>query len=402
MIVLISILAILFPIFSLPIIVLCMFFEKNIRKKKFYCIIFSVVISFITYIYIPNDTMDLHRYYVFMDSLKNFNLMDFMQEYLFNAEPLMNFIFYIFAKTNDNHLIMIFVTLFSYYVHFYIIFDYQSEKKLSNSKFNVVLLFFISIFLIQSLTGIRFMIAKTVFFLALYFDFYKNKRDIITIFLYILPIFIHQSSIILLLFRVLMLLNHNKIDYKFLLLFIIIFISPSIILNLSETISSNSSIFSLLNQRASSYLNEGNTAANIYKLQFSLLIFLILTCTYIKLKKISVNKPMYSFLIIMVFISLFFSSSLTISTRFITISALYAILFLMDIEEGLSNKKQLLLLLIISAFSVMYITYQFITLSNASYPGIFQFSLAYSVISVIFLIIIYFINTKKSVVLFDE
>ncbi|MBO5530139.1 MAG: EpsG family protein [Bacilli bacterium] len=396
MVLIMSFLSTILPIIVLPLVLLFLMIEKNNHNKKIYCVIFAIIVSFILYNFKPNQSLDLYRYYKLMDSFSLLDFSSFFKYLTSNIEPISNLLFYFFSKTNDNNLLIYFISLISYLIQIYIIFDYQEKKELSNGKFNVIIIYFLSTFqIIYYISGVRFCLARLLFFLALYQDFYKGKKGILIILLYMIPVLIHQSMLILLIFRLLLLINRNKFDFKFIIFFLLMFIIPNLIFNFTDQLSSSFSFLGLLSQRTEGYLNSGNNFSNIYKLQLCLLIIMIIYTLLIKYKKIETNNKMINYSLIVMFFSLVFYNSAVLSNRFISICSSYFILFLMDYIKSIKGFFRFVLEIIILIMSFVFLIFQFIQLKFGTYPLIFNLNIKITFISFIILLVINILVFKK-------
>lgn len=395
----ISLITCFVPFLSLPIILCFLFASKNIKTKQIYSILFSISIGFVLYKMVPRETMDLYRYYDIMNLYSKLSYGDFINNFLFNIEPLINTFFYIFSKFNDHNLIIVFTTFISYLILFYIVFDYQKNIKLSNLKINIILFYFLSVFLIiYNITGIRFCLARLIFLLALYLDFYKNKKGILLILLYILPVFFHQSAFLLLILRLLLLLNKNKFDFKLFIFSVVIFIFPSYMVNIFSMLFGGSSYLIGLLDKATKYVGYGNAFANIYKLQLTLTGFIGIVLLIMKFKKIKTNDRFLNYSILILLISIGFISSETISTRFIGVLCSCSFLLFMDFINSLNSKNTIAFLFMLLPFCLFYLAFQFIQFYA---DGIFNnlvFDLKYTFIAIVYMVIFllkYMTSRKK-------
>lgn len=402
MLVLVLILFIFFPILALPFTLIGLLAEKKINNKKIYCAIFSIIASITLFCLYPDSTMDLYRYYNIMHTYSNMSFNNFSSEILSGIEPLMNIIFFIFSQMSNHHLLVLFVGIISYFIQFYIIFDYQKKVNLSNFQLNIIIIYFISTFLIiYHIAGIRLCLGRMIFLLALYMDFFKNKHSLFNKLLYVVPIFIHQSILIFLILRICLFLNKNKFDLKFAILMLMVSISPRILISFTEKISSNVLAFSKLTSRAESYLSIGNSVANIYKLQFALMIFIYLVIAFMKYKKISTNNKFVNYTLAILSVGLFFSYSSSISTRFISTACSFTPIIFMDCIKNILPKDRMAFVLMLMIFSAFYVAFQFVQFKvGGVYVGLFTPNFQISFICMI-LIFLYFIillisNTRKA------
>lgn len=384
-----------FPILSLPLVILLMVSNKKLNNKKYYAFLFSLIIAMLLYKMTPRTTMDLYRYYQMMDIYSIMEPKLFFQQVFLDVEPLMNIVFYIFSQFGNNNLIIVFTTIVSYAILFYIVFDYQKKIQLSNFRLNIILIYFVSTFvIISNITGIRFCLARLIFFLALYFDLYHNKKGIGVVLLYVLPILIHESLFALLLLRLILFFNKNKIDFKIITFGIIFIMFPNLIPTMLEIISKNFVFLSKFSDKAHNYMQYGNKFDNIYILNLTLTLFVFFIILIIKSKKIEANQKFINYNILVIIISLMFISNETISIRFLVSLISFSLLIMMDFIKKLSSKNCLAFTIAILAISLFYIAFQFIqlTIGSTFEKLIFDFN---TTIPMIMLIIIFLIFSKK-------
>lgn len=366
----------IFPIISLPLTLFAMFFTKNTNIKRIYVFMFAVSISLILFHCIPNNTTDLSRYYKMIDSYSFIPLTEIFETFFSKPEPISYLLFYIISMLGNHSYLMLITTLVSYIILLYIIFDYQKEKKLSNTKFNIVLIYFLCTFLIiYHITGVRFCLARLTFFLALYLDMYKGNKKIYVKILYLIPVLIHISSITLLLIRLLLFINKNKFNIKSFIIILLVSLSPRILYVLTDVLS-NFGLFSYISQRLNDYSSVKNEFANIFLLQVALMIFMFLLILWIKLKKVPTNTKMLNFSIMTLIISLLFINVSTISTRFISVVCSFSVLLLMDILSTIKVKDFIWLSVLTLLFSAFYFAFQIIQLTKfGEYVNLFGISL---------------------------
>ena len=382
MIAIISIIFFFFPVFSILPIFLGLSLDK--KYERIYAIFFSIIVAIILYYMIPDTDMDLYRYYRTMNEFSNMSLMKFWQAYGTSAELLANFVLFLFSKFHNNSLIMVFTTLTSYGIIFYILFDYLKITKLGKIERLSILCFVLSTFLIvYNITGFRFCLARLIFFLAIYLDYFKNQKNIITKILYIIPIFIHSSSVTLVLVRMFMFLFKNNIGFKETIIILLISISPNYIIAILSHFT-NISFLSTLSSRAEIYLSGAYSGmSNIYLLQLALMFFLLGIVLYEKKKRIG-NQKFINFSLIILLISLFYIKTNSIATRFILISTTNSFIFLQDILGKLKPKNRLVIISAMLAFTFMYLLYQIISLRDVvGYGGLVREGLLKNIIQLL-------------------
>ena len=218
------IIAFLFPILSLP------FSLDSIRKDfgnwKIYIFLLSSFLAALAYGYTPvNNRPDLVSYFSMAEVLGEMPFLDAVsssikgEEYLY----LLNILLWIGGKF-DLHLIPAISVFLVYYICFYITCDFAiSEGFESKCVFAYIVFCIVTINYYGIVNNVRNILAFCLVGLAVYRDLYKNKLDIGTILLYLLPITLHRSAIIFLLLRFIILIPGI---YKFFLIFIAVEVLP--------------------------------------------------------------------------------------------------------------------------------------------------------------------------------
>ena len=115
----------------------------------------------------------------------------------------------------------------------------------------VSLLFYNNLY---AITGLRNSLAMMIFLLAVYVEYFKEKKNILWKILYIIPCFIHMSMAIGVVLRLCMIFYKNK-NKKYIIFALIIYAtSPSIILYIVSKFN-GSAIFSDLYAKTTHYVN---------------------------------------------------------------------------------------------------------------------------------------------------
>ena len=191
---------------------------KKDNKKNIYLVIafdIALALAILSYMWIPSEEYDLYRYYSWMDNMQNLKgskLINYL--YTSRGEPLTMTYFYIISKTNNYSLLQFFPTLIVYFIIFYMIIDYVTEKKYNRTMILIMCLLFVSLYKFILLpSGIRSTFGLTLFSLGLYLEYIKRNKKWYIKLLYILSLTIHNGTIILLLIRILLSFIH-KLDIK--------------------------------------------------------------------------------------------------------------------------------------------------------------------------------------------
>lgn len=221
------------------------------RVSKFYNILPFVVVfalAILAYYFYPVDgNYDLSKYYHLMDMIKinDIESITYIKNYF---ELLFRIYMYMIVLIGNYRLFQFFPVLLFYSILFYIIFDYGKSKEYS--KFSIVFVSLACITLFRFVliaSTIRYALAYIVFVLALYLDLVRNYKNKWIKTLYILPFFIHKTSIILLFFRLLIEIKNKKIIYFISALFIFSFFFPELIISILIPFKNIKIVESLIN-----------------------------------------------------------------------------------------------------------------------------------------------------------
>lgn len=208
------------------------------KKNKLYYIIpffIALLLAILAYNFYPiHGNYDLSKYYHLMDMIriKDAETMIYLRN---DIEVFGRLFMYIISAIGNYRLLQFFPVLIFYSIMLYIIFDYYKNYTHFHSKLPLIFicLLFVTLFrFVLIASSFRYSLAYAIFILGLYLDLVKkNKKKLIKLF-YILPIFIHKSTIILLLFRLLVEIKNKKMVYILFGLFTLLFFFPNIIINM--------------------------------------------------------------------------------------------------------------------------------------------------------------------------
>ena len=194
-------------------------------------LIFSLLFALLAYYYVPTKGYDLYEYYSWMDKMLAFNTNDLLNYIFYRGEFVIMGYFYLIALIGNYSLAQFFPVFFIYFIMFYIIFDYGKLKNKGIKEILFVCLTFISLFkFIFAVSSFRYVLAYSIFTLGIYFEFIKNKKNIFYKLLYIIPLFIHTSSFILIFFRLILIIKNKKLIFLLLSIFCLCMFFPNLII----------------------------------------------------------------------------------------------------------------------------------------------------------------------------
>ena len=257
----------IYPILTFPIIILGALRDRKYRN--IYMIFLAFDIALISFNLDPKKYgLDLNVYFSIMDSIKNIRWNTFFEIYVNQKEILTNLLFYVFASIGNYNLWTFWVTFLCYSSLLYIVSDYARIKKINNKQFifvvGICILFYNNI---SAITGLRNSLAINIFTLALYFEYFRKKNNILYKILYLIPCAIHMSMIIGIIIRLIIPIYKGK-NKKYILIALIVYaVSPTIIINFASKLG-NIAVFSDIYEKTNTYIGESrnNILNNMYVL----------------------------------------------------------------------------------------------------------------------------------------
>lgn len=329
MTILASILFIISPILSMPVVLLGLFLEK--KHKRYYCFLLSVMIGIICYYIVPNQGMDITRYYEYLDQIRYLPITEALKGISNQTEIITNIFFYLISQLNNNSLVVFFSSIIYYNILFYIIIDYCKIKELTNKQINMIIIYaMITIWIIPNILGIRYAIAMVVFLLAIYLDIVKQKKNIIYKLLYIIPILIHSSTILFLIIRLILLISNRKTKILVIAMIVLISATPDFIFTLMQNMPGVNIVESVTKSVQNYLINGSETFENINLLKIGLAVGFALALYAIR-EKVPKENKLYNYTVLMLALSLAFCYSPTLCIRFIDFTNLLFILILVEI-----------------------------------------------------------------------
>lgn len=277
--------AVVYIICMIIFIIANIFKKIQIDQKKLYIIwgIFALALAIVAYCTEPSREDDLFRHYQEMERMRLGGI-DYLKDpnqAVYKSYFIINYLFYGIALIGNNRLLPFIIVLITYSLIFYVSLQMVKKYKINYSilSIGIILLFAILPFRIV-VSGLRNWLAFSIVFFAIYRDFIEEKKDVATFLMYILPIFIHSSVIIIIGIRILSIekLKRYKLHY------VVIF--WSLLAGVISQILSNIPVM-LLNdfgRRLSVYVNGKIFDKRIFIIQ---IIFLI--CIYL-INRIAIKK----------------------------------------------------------------------------------------------------------------
>ena len=192
--------------------------------SRWYIVLCSVTLATLYLFFEPLEEFDLYRHYEifsYVEGLEWAELFELNEEYntsfvalLYNIylESSPAYIVFLFglSRFGGAKLLIFVTTLLVYGIPMYIVYSAGKKNGTDNVSINASIIFLLFMINYLDVSGIRNMLAVSIVLLAVYWELVLKKKRILSFFLYVIGILIHNSVCILLLLRLLVLIK-NKI-----------------------------------------------------------------------------------------------------------------------------------------------------------------------------------------------
>jgi len=195
----------------------------------------AILFACFAYWVIPKGEMDLTRYF---EQVAYFGTMDWNtfvstilnNDFLF----IQKLLFYFVGRSGDYHLLPAIVIFISYFIMFYMMTDYANRTNAKSKELLLALLFLLSVMpFITLVSNVRNILAFSILSFAIYREFVQKKKNILTLLIYIIPLFIHVSSLALILIK-LIAQRSSRVTIKNIIIYLIVSLTSFIILSNPE------------------------------------------------------------------------------------------------------------------------------------------------------------------------
>lgn len=191
------------------------FFVKD-EKLKYYCYIACALISSMYFLISFSDEFDLYRHYEYLSIVKTMTLKEInacdsgVISILYAQEPGYVFLLWIVSKIGIKELLPVFTGFTVYAVNVWILIKEKDRNNLSGFSFRLSFVFMLLTVDYLSISGIRNVLAATIFMYAFYNECILKERRVLSIVLYIFSVSIHTSIIIYIGVRILLFFYKKK------------------------------------------------------------------------------------------------------------------------------------------------------------------------------------------------
>lgn len=375
----VTIIFICVPFISIPLLILGIIFDKKYNWT--YGILLALLLAIIAYNFNPTQEHDLYRYYFEMQNYyTNINFEQFINSNMFsNTKFLFVLLQFIIAKLGNYRILPFIITFFGYAITFYVILDYSKVKDINTKTTVIMLLIFICIFYhINFISGLAQYLAIIIGFLAFYLEFIKVKKKWFYKLLYILPMFIHLSMIIIPAIRIFIQFDFKKTKKILFVVLAIYVLLPNVLYEVIKLVP----MMSMVAQKINSYmLNTDSIFIMKYEVATLFLLIFYLYIYYSGRNKIKEEVPekYINFTEMILLFNICSAPYRAIFTRILNISILAMTIFLMIYFEKVKSKNALIIFIGLVLFSVALGSVNLNNIIANDYNGIFQ-NFAHSII----------------------
>jgi len=359
------------PFVSIPILFLGIALDK--KHTLLYSILLALIFAIISYNFLPDEVHDLYRY--FYEMKYYYSHLDFPRylEVMFSSTKIIfSFLQFIFSQIGNFHLLPFSITLIGYTLSFYMMIDFVKSKKYPSSvAFIILLMFILSFYHINFISGLAQYLAIVVGFFAFYLEYIKGKKQLRYKIFYILPIFIHISMIIIPLIRFLLNFDYKRYKYKYYVVLTIYAFCPIILYKILSLIPSLSSIA----LKIDSYMLKGShtlyTSYDLFTLLALIIYGILFFFSYNRLKNEYSNKILDFTKIVLLFnlCSLFYRD---IFSRVFNLSLLCMCLYFSVYLSKMKMQRNVFVLLLLIFVSLAFASVSFNIFKTYDFNNIFR------------------------------
>lgn len=386
MIILIACIFILLPIFIAPVVAIIYF--RDDRYTAASSLLIALTLGLIAYNFSPPTSFDLYRHHQAVEGLMKMSINQAGNLIATSYEPLAVAINFLVAKSKNVNLLQLSTVTCGYWIIFFMLKDYAKKYRVKATPLALTLLFTISsLTYINYISGIWNYLAMIIFAFAFYLESQPNKNRIVIYAMYLATPLIHSSMFLPLILLFLFKLCGERLGKRLFIAIGIIFASLPLIPPVVSSLS-GFTIFSQLEPMYQAYFASGPRFYNLYAgnvlvmetLKASVYIAIVLL-TY---KKASIEaKRVSSFILLLLAAIVTYAPVSIAATRFILLVQLLGFPILMDYLSSKNTYIKLTLVCIILLLSMVFITYQYLTLRGLDFHGLVPFGLVSNVMSIL-------------------
>ena len=193
------------PPIGLCISLLALYKDFENWRSYILCIAWSMAVF--AYCYEPTTSSDLVSYYDYLNLLKGTNFKQALNLGQYGKDGLYSFVFvsWIVTKLGDIRLLPAISTFSVYILGLFVTCQIGEEDDLNNKTvFQYILIVLLSVSFYSIVNNVRNIWAFSMIGFAVFRDVYQKKRNLLTGFFYLFPVFMHSSAMVFIIVRLIM------------------------------------------------------------------------------------------------------------------------------------------------------------------------------------------------------
>ena len=185
---------------------------NDYKKIKKILVFYVIIISILSFCYIPALTSDLTRLRIMMSRVyTNMSFPRFLEIIKTTSTYTTHIYYYVVAKIGIQELVSAFSSLINYSVICYVLYDYSKKHNIRGSSVANALMLYIFIGeYLEVVSGFRSMCSFSIFFFCIYREFFNNKNILSNIIFYLIAIGFHNAVVPLVIIRFIYLLFQKE------------------------------------------------------------------------------------------------------------------------------------------------------------------------------------------------
>ena len=256
---------------------------KEIKHQKRILALYVVLLSVLSFFYVPYETADLYRITKYVVEFQKYSFSDLIERGILNSEiGWANVLYWSIGKTGIPQLLPSLTTFICYSCIFYIVYKTAKRNQISGKNVAIALFFYMSIGTYMFvISGIRCMLGTSLIVFCFYRESVEKKFNVFHIPLYLIAALIHTFSVVLIAIRLLTpLFDKRNSFFKKMIYLVFLGLGTALI------ISYFSDYIEQVWNKAEDYLS-GDAYSYIWEYVIAILAFLIIVfCVCVKYKGI--------------------------------------------------------------------------------------------------------------------
>ena len=351
---------IIMPLLGFFISLFCYFFDKTNKRTILYSLLVALFLGLMAYKFIPPSDYDLFRHHLIVRNLIGKDFSYFLNyAKVADLEFLSLLICYIVAFFKNVDLLQFLVVFIGYFLIFYILRDYRNKTNIKMIPFILICSFTLFSFnALSFISGLWNYLAIIIFSFSMYNEYEKKGNKVFCYFLYGLTLLLHNSMIFPLAVLIIYKSFKNKLNIKSIIVIILLFITPTVILNFINNIVDINVLKTISNTYNSYFTHD----AYMYKfyggkvfIMEMLKLFIILLSIFFQNQKSKINNINGYIFLLTIAVILMIPKSI-VMIRFIMLIQFVGIVPMINSLEKINRNKIIYIYIIIISI-IIYILY---------------------------------------------